>query len=177
MKGADQLLGKITLVEPLVESVSDELLSALLESQSELCQYMSWDCWSAEAVSGFVEGAKHDRAEGTRFEFAIRERGDGSLLGVIGLKDLDPFTPKAEVGYWVRSSMTGKGYATDALSTLLDFCRHELKLMRIDSCAAESNMASQKVLLKCSFEREGFKRKAQFCHGHWLDMVLFGKLL
>ncbi len=170
-------LGKTTLIEPISESASDELLAALLESKADLLKYMPWDCWSLEAVNGFIEGSMHARDEGARFEFIIRERGAGSLIGVIGLKGLDPFTPRAEVGYWVRSSMAGKGYATDALSTLLDFCGQELKLTRIDAQVAESNAASQKVLTKCGFEREGFKRKGELFHGQWLDMILFGKLL
>jgi len=174
---ADRLLGNATFLEPLDESVSEELLSALLESRAELCRYMPWDCWNGEAVSNFIERATHGRGEGTRFEFAIRKRDDGLLIGVIGLKDLEPFTPKGEVGYWVRSSMTGRGYATDALSALLECCRRELHLTRVDACAAESNLASQKVLLKCGFQREGAKRKGQLCHGHWLDIALFGKLL
>ena len=74
-------------------------------------------------------------------------------------------------------STTGNGYATDALSTLVEFCRDKLELVRIDACVADSNVASQKVLLKCGFEREGLKRKAELCHGHWHDDVLFGKLL
>jgi ribosomal-protein-serine acetyltransferase len=173
---SDNLSGRSTFIEPVADAVSEELLAALVESRAELSRTMSWDCWDRNAVRGFLERSAREREADTGYNFAIRERGSGALTGVIGLKGFDPFTPKAEVGYWIRSSMTGRGYATDALAIVLGFCREDLKLVRVDACAADFNVASHKVLLKCGFEKEGSKRHAQLCHGRWLDMVLFGKV-
>lgn len=176
-ENAQYLLGETVILQPLDASMTDELLAALLESKPELLRFMSWDCWSRDEAAAFIARTERERAEGTGRQFVIRRKTDHALAGVIGLMNFDPYTPKAAVGYWVRSSMCGNGYATDALCTLLKFCQHELKLQRIDSSAAETNPASQKVLMNGGFQREGYKRKGQLCHGHWLDMVHFGKLL
>ena len=170
------LQGNTTTLEPLGESMAEELLEALLESKTALCEFMPWDCWDMEAVNDFLLKVARGWAKNTHFTYAVRSRDDNSLLGVLG-QDFDPYTPRADVGYWVRSSHNGNGYATDAWHVLLHFCRDELKLVRLDACAAATNTASQNVLRKCGFEEEGFKGKAQCCHGQWHDLVLFGKLL
>ncbi|MCP4643889.1 MAG: GNAT family N-acetyltransferase [bacterium] len=168
------LEGRIAVLEPVRDGLAIEVLEATIESRPELVRFMPWDCWMIDDAQGFVNGAIEARAKGERLELAVREAASGRFAGMIGLKSLDPFTPQTEVGYWIRTSMAGQGLASDAVRTLLVFCRDDLKLARINAIAADTNAASQRVLAKAGFEKEGFKRRGELCHGVWLDMVLFG---
>ncbi|MEU2632688.1 GNAT family protein, partial [Kitasatospora sp. NPDC007106] len=53
----------------------------------------------------------------------------------------------------------------------------ELGLHRLEAGAAAANLASQRVLEKCGFERIGTARGLLFLDGAWRDHVLFQKLL
>ncbi len=159
------------------DAIAPGLFEAIDESRSDLYEYMPWSNESMDELAGFLETTRKQHQSGTGLHLAVFSKRSNRLLGAIGLVHLSPFTPKGEVGYWIRSTETGNGYATDALRTLERYCRDELGFVRLDACVATSNLASQAVLRKCGFEQEGLKRKAMLCHGNWLDLVLMGKLL
>jgi RimJ/RimL family protein N-acetyltransferase len=172
-----ELTGKLIILKPVQPCMDVELFRATKESRKELYRFMPWENRNLEDVSSFIERATLQHDSGMQLHLAIQVKRTGEIVGIIGLINLDPFTPKGEIGYWISSSMTGRGYATDAVRTLLEFCRDEMKLHRIDACVADENIASRKVLEKCGFSEEGFKKKSELCHEVWLDMKLYGKIL
>lgn len=165
------------VLRPLQVDWAEPMFEAVHESRVELRQYMPWETDKPEAIRTFLEGAVREREAGSGLSLCIYEVETDDISGVISLKDLDPFTPLCEVGYWIRSTKAGRGYATEALSTLIDYARDLLKLVRLDARVVTTNIASQRVLGKCGFEEEGFKPKGQLCHGDWQDVKLYGKLL
>ena len=171
------LTGKKTILELLESKIADEIFAATEQSRKELYQFAPWENKTVDDAKEFVARAVKQREEGMALDLSIHEKGTKRFVGIIGIHKFDPFTPLCEVGYWICSSVHGRGYATDALLTLLQFCRDELELVRVDACVAVENIASQRVLIKCGFKEEGFKEKAQLCHGVWHDMKLFGKIL
>jgi ribosomal-protein-alanine N-acetyltransferase len=173
----DFLDGDSVYLKPVSSGMAEQLFDATKESTKELCQYMPWTNESIDDARKFLEDAAKKIHEGRELHCAIFERQTNHIIGVIGLFHLDTFTPKAEVGYWIRSSCHGKGYATDALNTLINYCRNEMKLVRVDAQVATDNIASQRVVEKCGFQKEGLKSMGQLCHGTWQDMILYGILL
>lgn len=164
-------------LKPLKENWAEPLFEAVHESRVELRRYMPWETDDPEAIRTFLEGAVRERAAGSGLSLCIYEVETDEISGVISLKDLDPFTPLCEVGYWIRSTKAGRGYATEALSTLIDYARDRLGLVRLDARVVTTNVASQRVLGKCGFGEEGFKAKGQLCHRDWQEVKLYGKLL
>src|SRR5262249_22887320 len=138
---------------------------------------MPWENRSIEDALAFVERAVAARDEGRELQLTIHERATGRLLGHIGAQSFDPFTPRCELGYWIRTSAAGRGYATDAVAACLRFLRDSAGIVRVNAYAAASNVASQRVLVKCGFRAEGFLERGELCHGVWHDLKLFGKLL
>jgi RimJ/RimL family protein N-acetyltransferase len=55
------------------------------------------------------------------------------------------------IGFWVRTSETGKGYATEAAKALLNYELNDLGL-RVYSMHAAENQNSQAVLLRLGFQ-------------------------
>ena len=71
----------------------------------------------------------------------------GALIGMAGLKP--PLVDdRVEITYRLRQSAWGKGYATEAARTLLDYGFHQLQLPRIAASITPDNTASRKVLAK-----------------------------
>ncbi len=71
-----------------------------------------------------------------------------------------------EIGYMLKKTAWGKGYATEACARLLRFAFEESPLTEIVATTDVENAASQYVLLKCGLRQEGMIRAyATHCPG------------
>lgn len=59
-------------------------------------------------------------------------KGTGKLIASSGLHRIDWDIPKFEIGYWLDSRHTGKGYMTEAVQGITNFAVNELKARRIE---------------------------------------------
>ena len=81
-----------------------------------------------------------------------------------------------EIGYMLKRSAWGKGYATEATKRLLKFAFEETPLEELVATIDSENTASQRVLEKCGLVPEGMRRAyAEDCPGfritrqQWLE--------
>lgn len=92
--------------------------------------------------------------------YLIRSRSTGDLLGSTGLSFDSP--TEAMTGYVLAKDAWGHGYATEALTAMIDLAR-QLDLTRIYALCHPEHIASQRVLEKCSFTRdETFIKQFEF---------------
>ena len=84
--------------------------------------------------------------ERSQYPFAI-VTGEG-LAGVIGISAREE---GVELGYWLRRSAWGKGYATEAGRLALGFAFDELELDVVEAGHFADNAASGRVLQKLGF--------------------------
>ncbi len=112
------------------------------------------------------------------YEFAIELRGEGKLIGGIGISKVQSEQGTASLGYWLNSKYHQKGYGSEALRAVLDFAFEELKLRRIEAGVFVGNPSSGRLLEKFGAKREGLKRKARVCKadGRIKDEILYGLL-
>ncbi|MCP4193831.1 MAG: GNAT family N-acetyltransferase, partial [Planctomycetaceae bacterium] len=66
-----------------------------------------------------------------------------------------------EVGYFLKKSAWGQGYATEVCSRLLKVAFEEMPLSEVVASYDEGNNASRNVLLKCGLVERGTRR----CYG------------
>src|SRR6202789_4384376 len=78
----------------------------------------------------------------------------------------------AWIGYWVSSSMTGRGVATGALALGLDHCFGPVMLHRVEATVRPENAASRAVLAKVGFREEGLLRRSLEVDRAWRDHLL-----
>ena len=73
---------------------------------------------------------------------------------------------EVEIGYILKNSAWGNGYATEATERLLRFAFEETQLEEIVAIIDAENISSQRVLEKCGFVYEGLRRAyAEECPG------------
>lgn len=101
--------------------------------------------------------------------FTIKERKTDSFAGLIALTLGKPSFRIADTWYKLHPAFWGRGYATEALTSLLRFGFKQLKLHRIEAGCAIGNLASARVLEKAGMLREGSKRKVLPIRGQWVD--------
>jgi RimJ/RimL family protein N-acetyltransferase len=111
----------------------------------------------------------------TRYIWLIEDESK-IFLGLIGMNlgKLKYFS--GEVWYKLFPNQWGKGYATEALQSVLHFCFNDLKLHRIIAGCAIENKASMNVLQKVGFIKEAHHRKILPIRGNWVDNYEFAML-
>jgi RimJ/RimL family protein N-acetyltransferase len=111
-----------------------------------------WPYALADAQA-FIAGAA---LGGAAFDLVITRKGDGQLVGGIGIKP--PYGPgrgHPDLGYWIAPEAAGRGYATEAGRAVVAFAFGALRLPVLDAGHYFDNPASARVLVKLGFTSTG----------------------
>jgi RimJ/RimL family protein N-acetyltransferase len=106
----------------------------------------------------------------------LMENQSGQILGACGFNRIDWLSGTANLGYWVRTSATGRGVCTAAFALLRKFAFEETKLFRLEILVDVDNRASQRVAEKSGAVREGILRKRLLSGGVHHDAVVYSIL-
>lgn len=139
---------------------------AIAESLPELRRFLGHLPWVAEEATPTAAELRARRCEAY---FASRadlvwlafDAASGRVVGSFGLHRTDWNVPRTEVGYWLRSSATGQGYASEGVSALAAWAFAGLKAQRVELITDEANTASRRVAERCGFALEGVLRQHQ----------------
>ncbi|MEV2356285.1 GNAT family protein, partial [Paenibacillus larvae] len=125
------------------------------------------------AVQQSVEEADLDKAYG----FGIFLRASGTLIGTIRLSMISRGVfQNAYLGYSMAEKYNGHGFMTEAVNLCLNVAFGALKLHRVQANVMPRNLASQRVLEKNGFTREGYSRNYLKINGKWEDHINFAIL-
>ena len=115
------------------------------------------------------------RAQGVLFPYVIDDTANRSILGGITLRHFDPMRGTIEVGYWLFPEARGRGLATRAVQAV---AREVFAsgLWRLEAHVRIGNDASERVLERAGFTREGVKRRLLRHHGERVDATAFSLL-
>lgn len=136
---------------------------AVRESRRELERWMAW----AHGTRSVGDSERHCREMQLRWhareelDYCFHRRGDDALVGKGGLHTIDWTVPKVEIGYWIRTTCAGQGYATEATLALVATARQSLRASRIEITTDARNAASRRVAEKSGFVLEGVRRHSK----------------
>jgi len=107
----------------------------------------------------------------------IIEKKEGTRIGIIFyfMVKGGPYN-LLEIGYYMIVSERKKGYCTEAVKLFVDFLFLKQAIERIQATTDTRNKASQRVLEKAGFSKEGILRRGLFIKGDWVDISLFSIL-
>ena len=83
---------------------------------------------------------------------------EGALVASTSLHGINWNVPKFEVGFWCRSSLTGKGYTKEAVGKLVRYAFESLGAHRVDSLPDEGNAGSRAVCQSVGMNLESILR-------------------
>jgi ribosomal-protein-serine acetyltransferase len=161
-----------------LRSYAPEDAEALSEAARESAPAaFAWAPWcradySLADAAEWIRSRASLAAEGREYAFAIVD-ADGRLLGGCGINRIDRLNRLANVGYWVRTSATGRGVASEAVRQLADFAFRRTGLVRLEIVCAVGNERSQRVAARAGAVREGLLRQRLVLHGASVDAVLY----
>jgi RimJ/RimL family protein N-acetyltransferase len=115
------------------------------------------------------------RARGVLVPYVLEDTGDGSLAGGLTLRNFDPMRGVIEVGYWLFARARGRGLATRAVQAVVREA-FASGLWRVEAHVRIGNDASERVLERAGFTREGVKRRYLRHGGERVDATIFSLL-
>jgi len=96
----------------------------------------------------------------TDLSFVIELRREKKVIGCLGFIRIDHFTGKADIGYWLGKNYWRKGFGFEAINALIKFAFNKLKLQRLEAAIYAENLASQALVKKLGFKKEGVRHRA-----------------
>lgn len=125
-----------------------------------------------EQIEFFTRGFE----QRTMIRWGIELKQSGKLIGTCGLFAFNEDALKAELGYELNSSYQGNGFMTEALKAVLDYTFRECGINRVEAFVEPLNTASQGLLEKLGFTKEGTLREYERCRGELIDIIIYGLL-
>lgn len=162
------------VIRPYQPQDAEPLFEAARESTGDVFPWLEW-CHAQYSLAEAVEWVTSRAAlfaDGTEYTFAI-VGDDGRYLGGCGLNQVNRLHRFANLGYWVRSSATGRGVAPEAVRQVAAFAFQETDLERLEIVCAVGNVRSQRVAERAGAVREGILKSRLVLHGRSVDAVMF----
>jgi RimJ/RimL family protein N-acetyltransferase len=94
----------------------------------------------------------------------LYRKSDGLYVGGSGLHRIDWSVPAFEIGYWVRKSLEGQGFISEAVSGITNFAFDTLGAERVEIRCDTRNQRSANVA-----QRAGYTLEATFRHDAWAN--------
>jgi ribosomal-protein-serine acetyltransferase len=148
-------------------------------SLAELHEWLPWahmDYTRDDAIA-FVKDSVQAWRDDKAYDYAIRTLDEPERhVGNISIWQTSRSGKIGEIGYWVRSDLIGRGYATEATQAVMRVGFQSMGLHKITLRIAVGNRSSERVAEKLSFTREGVLREELLIRGNWIDHTLYSML-
>lgn len=106
----------------------------------------------------------------------IASKEDNKAVGTVILSDIDQKNGTGHIHIKMSKEGQGKGFAKDAVNTLVNYAFDELRLHCIYANILSYNDKSVHLFEKCNFKRDGILRARVFKKGKYIDMYAYSRL-
>lgn len=166
------------LLRPCVEDDAAAVFAAEQESLDQLRPWFWW-CHPTHEFARCARWASTRAGEwerGAEYAFLSFDRADGRFVGCTWLNAIDRQSRRGSLGYWVRTSRTGEGFALEAMRAVVRFGLGELHLGRIEIVVAVSNRGSQRAAERLGAKLEGTARRRLVVNDESQDAYIYSLL-
>ena len=145
-----------------------------LYGDGDVCRYLLFDPHqdigeSLQSIQEILE--KYE--EGNFYRWGITEKGDDSLIGVIGLVRIDEQANTCSFAYLLGCDYWNRGYGTEALQAVIRFAFEELEMERIVADHMVANPASVAVMRKAGMTHIGTEQGKDSKHSKLWDVEVY----
>lgn len=152
---------------------------AIRESHDHLRSWMPW----AQSLPTIADSEMHVRRKAAHFQtredlaLHLYRKKDGLFVGGSGLHRIDWSVPRFEIGYWVRKTLEGQGYVTEAVKGITQFAFDILHARRIEIRCDSRNTRSIAVAERCGYALEAcLRQESRGPDGALRDTLIFVRL-
>jgi len=147
-------------------------------SDPAVVRYMWWGPYSDEETRTFVGRTFAQRRCVPRvdLELAVTLRDGGALVGGCSLNLRRARDATWEVGYCFTPEVWGRGYATEAVTALVDHGFRRMQVRRVYGLVDPENLPSVRVLEHLAFRYEGHLVQHTLIRGEYRDSLIYARL-
>ncbi|WP_076412226.1 GNAT family N-acetyltransferase [Shewanella sp. UCD-KL12] len=152
---------------------------ALLSNPRVLTYYDIEQFQEIDQAASLINSDAGKYAKGLMLRWAVRQKESSKYIGGCGINRFEADRHTAVIGYEFCPSTWGKGFATESLQAVIEFCfstHCPQHVNRIEAYTMTGNHASEAILGKLGFSREGLLRQHSFWKGSYHDLTLFSIL-
>lgn len=144
-------------------------------SDAETNKYQGWIPESIHDVHVFLAkiAPEIDTAD-TWYQFVLVKMDDSKIIGDLGIHFIDD--RQAEVGCTVAKAYQTKGYAKEALKSVMDYLFRKLNKHRIIASVDPQNKGSIRLVESLGFRKEAHFKESLFLNGEWVDDLVYALL-
>lgn len=166
----------MTVTRLLSVDDAEEMAAVLTANREFLAPWeplRSDDFFTVAAQRADLEHALEAHGREAMVPLAIVDE-DGQLIGRININGITRGAlQSATVGYWVSQSRNGRGFASAAVSDVIEIAFKQLRLHRLQADTLLYNTASQRVLTRNGFQPFAIAPTYLKIAGRWQDFIMF----
>jgi RimJ/RimL family protein N-acetyltransferase len=148
-----------------------------INGDDAVTRFLPYQTWrNAEDGSAWLARMEALAASGSAQQLVIERNEDRKVVGTILLFKFDEGSARLELGYVVGRASWRQGYAFEALQATCGHAFHALGVRRIEAEVDPRNDASNALLLRLGFVREGLLRQRWVSKGAAVDTNIYGCL-
>ncbi|MCK4820653.1 GNAT family N-acetyltransferase [bacterium] len=142
----------------------------------EVTQYLE-SRFSPNSMESLLEYVRNFQGNQDNIFLAIVLKENHKHIGNIKMGPINRFHRLADVGIMIgEKDCWGKGYASEAISLIVEHAFKNLNLHKLTAGCYEQNQGSLEAFQKAGFEIEGVRKKHCFFNGEYVDAILLGKI-
>jgi len=164
---------RLDLIEITQEHLSD--LFALFGDENVVRFYNLLPFKNESEGNRIIELFQTRFANQTGIRWGIALKNTTNIIGTIGYNSYTT-NHKASIGYDLQASYWNKGFVTEALQKVIEYGFNQLQINRIEAEVMQGNLASEQVLTKLNFKKEGVLRDWMYWNEKYYDMSMFSLL-
>jgi len=128
---------------------------------------------SRQSEADWLQSVQDDMKRQKMFAFAIERLSNDAFLGTLAVHDIDWIAGNGRLGVVIHKPTNwGKGYGTEAMELLIDFCWTHINLRRLELSVHSFNERAKKVYLKLGFVEYGVAHQQFYINGEYVDSIM-----
>jgi diamine N-acetyltransferase len=151
-------------LEFLFEIENNEAFWEVSHTQTPFSKYI---------LKQYLENAHLDIFEAKQLRLLIEEKSTKKQVGMIDLFDFNPTHKRAGIGILIHPDFQQNGFATEALSLLINYAFSILDVHQLFANITLDNTNSLSLFAKHNFQKVGIKKDWILSEGKFKDEVLF----
>lgn len=138
-----------------------------------------WEISSTQApfskflLEQYIANSHQDVYTAKQLRLIIAKNTSDQAIGMIDLFDFNTQHQRAGIGILITKENQEQGFASEALSILIDYCFKTLNLHQLFANISSNNKNSLELFRKFNFKEVGVKKEWIFINSTYKDEILF----
>ena len=174
--GTHNIESQKLLLRPFGYTDDDDMLAYWVSDRDIQSMYSELVYTTKQEVKALLDKYIGNYDKKDYYRWAVIEKKSGICIGQIAIFLVDDKNHFCEIEYALGKKFHRKGYATEAVKSVLGFCFNTVGFHKVQVCHKEGNVASQGVIRKCGFTYEGTLRDYFYMNGEYVSRLYYSML-